>query len=1353
MREPEQPDGGKPAARGGLVRAILRWTVRLLVVGVAAIALLIAGMPYLSNLPPVRAHACRIVSHRLNGATVELKTLRFAPIDGRLLQIRGLRISPASEPDRPVAALDALDCFWNPFALLDGELCITEVRAGPGRIRAVEGEGGWNLQELAGPVEVEKTKQEAGQPTGALHLPVNVQVLTTSMRNLAVMVKPASGAHFETDRGNIRGQAFLQSNLSGEGRAWLATSAAGEMGPSSGADGRCRVEMNLQVRRPTGEPVGFSTELEVADVSGTFRGRDLVVPRDIRARLQAAGEVSEGVSPGGTATFSIGDIVSGESEFRLHRSGQWKIEAENSLAVQVSGLAEAVRETLESTGGLDSFGTAFSLRRLSGQGRVLSRSELDVEVPVSGGGMIRAGLGHRLLLDDVDVNVDLKSSIGGEKGQGLRLAVADMDLCHDSVVEGRFIDEIAVRSSERWVGTLGRLKGTAGDAARVALDDVVLSGSASDRLRKDWSAAVTMECMIGRLATRHPTTGEFAQSVDVTGRVNGSNLLATSKRRLTVERLSARLGSLVRMANGGALTAVLDGETLSCGGGLEINLDSLVAMQETMPERVKHMLSGVSVGGRTTGRYEVGGSVAGNAPVEWTLLGRTMSRLDGAQVERDSIRAGCGAGELRAGGGISVRADRVRAQSHWATELELASVYLDMGGASSDIRDASLESAGRLTGTGDGEIEASFDADLKGVFAILPGSGTTEDRSVEIAALSAGATGRAQPRAGKLSIRRMEVVAETRENKVLEASADHFEAEDFGAGKLQGEVSASLHDLSRLRTILPPVYASTLPEISGRAGAEMAFDGEVPLLKKILQSKLAETSANDVAGSDGKHALDVYDPKALLQRACPRDFSVRIRLDDVDIRHTFSDGSGAAVQNLGGRLELARRQDSLEGRLGLIGERIEAPGRDEPLGRAIAESRVTLDDYDRLRLEETTLRLLDGAVRGSANMDVSGLSRLQGRVTVAGILKHLSGQVGGELLMDPRILGDFLPRWSGSGNAGFRGNLVLQAEESLQVETEAEFQDFGLSMGNTFALEGVTTRIPVRKTWRIGEPKEEGVEDFLSEHLMSDGQPERRSTGDPEWEEAGLSPSFGYLTGPDADLVVNSVSVGGRRLLEGLHIDARRTGAGLEVSRGRFRMYDGQVLGRMLGRASEEGLLLRLEAACDGVDTRYLLPGRLAGFKGDSSISGNLHGSIDLQLPPGERPIQGISGRLNVTHIGPRALDRALLALDPESENPNIVRIRNRLQLATPSRVNLELERGFFSLGVDLQGSIGQLATHYSVPRFNVASLLGGESVREYTRALERLTELQPFIRALNADHLYLEPSGTLRFVPAHQAR
>ena len=184
------------------------------------------------------------------------------------------------------------------------------------------------------------------------------------------------------------------------------------------------------------------------------------------------------------------------------------------------------------------------------------------------------------------------------------------------------------------------------------------------------------------------------------------------------------------------------------------------------------------------------------------------------------------------------------------------------------------------------------------------------------------------------------------------------------------------------------------------------------------------------------------------------------------------------------------------------------------------------------------------------------------------------------------------------------------------------------------------------------------------------------------------------------------------------------------------------------------------ESEFDGLDVRQMLPPHLRDIKGDSSMSGNMRAEMSLRLPGAEgeqpvvNPIKEVSARLTVTHIGPEALDRALLLVDPKAENPNIVQMRGRLGLASPRRGYAELRRGFVSGEVELQGLVSGLVDGYALPRFSIVQAFASARAGRYlSRFAEMMSRSRIALDAVGADDILLREDRIEFLRPGVEAR
>jgi hypothetical protein len=260
-----------------------------------------------------------------------------------------------------------------------------------------------------------------------------------------------------------------------------------------------------------------------------------------------------------------------------------------------------------------------------------------------------------------------------------------------------------------------------------------------------------------------------------------------------------------------------------------------------------------------------------------------------------------------------------------------------------------------------------------------------------------------------------------------------------------------------------------------------------------------------------------------------------------------------------------------------------------------------------------------------------------------------------------------------------------------------------------------------------------------------------------QWKLQSLEFALDRLLKPVETLTLRSASVLGREVLRDAAVDVRFEGGAFLMPRLRLSALGGRVIGRMAGWRSGEDYRLSLAGEFSGLDVRGLLPGDLRDFSrstsltalstskgGDSTMSGAIQAEAALRAPQAAGRsgglIKEISGRLEVTHVGPEALNRALMVVDPEAQNPNVVDIRRRLALASPSRAIFDLKRGYLGIDVELTGLLGQLAGSYSVPRFSVAGALGSGAVGRYLSGLAGLmSAAQPALEALGAKSIVVK--------------
>jgi hypothetical protein len=113
-----------------------------------------------------------------------------------------------------------------------------------------------------------------------------------------------------------------------------------------------------------------------------------------------------------------------------------------------------------------------------------------------------------------------------------------------------------------------------------------------------------------------------------------------------------------------------------------------------------------------------------------------------------------------------------------------------------------------------------------------------------------------------------------------------------------------------------------------------------------------------------------------------------------------------------------------------------------------------------------------------------------------------------------------------------------------------------------------------------------------------------------------------------------------------------------------------------------------------------------------------------------------------LSHIGARALDRALFALDPSESNETIVKQRKLLRLGSPRRITMGVRHGNLSVSGRVQ-AVGLDLELPRVERVNVAGLPGRE---RFEASLAGLAPILDILSVASADILEIDDAGNVRF-------
>ncbi len=170
-------------------------------------------------------------------------------------------------------------------------------------------------------------------------------------------------------------------------------------------------------------------------------------------------------------------------------------------------------------------------------------------------------------------------------------------------------------------------------------------------------------------------------------------------------------------------------------------------------------------------------------------------------------------------------------------------------------------------------------------------------------------------------------------------------------------------------------------------------------------------------------------------------------------------------------------------------------------------------------------------------------------------------------------------------------------------------------------------------------------------------------------------------------------------------------------------LMSGRLRGRFgVAQAGDGGWDLDVEADLTGISGRTAIPAWRNLSAEETELSGvghfRWHLAPEAQTP--EELLRGIDIRLVVTHVGSRALQSFLLALDPEEKNPSFVAGRQALSLGRPDAFVFTFRNGLMDMQVGVTTLTG---VGFTIPLLRRAAV--GEVMR--------LEALQPQLRAVLA--------------------
>ncbi len=144
----------------------------------------------------------------------------------------------------------------------------------------------------------------------------------------------------------------------------------------------------------------------------------------------------------------------------------------------------------------------------------------------------------------------------------------------------------------------------------------------------------------------------------------------------------------------------------------------------------------------------------------------------------------------------------------------------------------------------------------------------------------------------------------------------------------------------------------------------------------------------------------------------------------------------------------------------------------------------------------------------------------------------------------------------------------------------------------------------------------------------------------------------------------------------------------------------------------------------------------------DAEISGNF--MLVMRLGTQKQvSIDDISMAANITKVGPRALDRFLLAQDPAESNPQIVAARKYTMLGRPYKVSVRVVNGEMRQKISIKvfnGPVISLPLPESIPLAKIMDM------SLFDKPLQALTQVRDILQLLAARKIEFGPKGEMRF-------
>ncbi|MFC1856932.1 hypothetical protein ACFL9U_02765 [Thermodesulfobacteriota bacterium] len=546
-------------------------------------------------------------------------------------------------------------------------------------------------------------------------------------------------------------------------------------------------------------------------------------------------------------------------------------------------------------------------------------------------------------------------------------------------------------------------------------------------------------------------------------------------------------------------------------------------------------------------------------------------------------------------------------------------------------------------------------------------------------------------------------------------------AENMARGGLKTKGHASIDMAPLTEKFISKVYDKI--KLTGRTRLTWDITGRLPNNKEM--TKLRSSS------------IDFKDDLGFVER-----LEVSCRVKDMGAELIDTKGRRWQVKSLSTGTPLRYSFDNKTGR-GIFDGNILLQGIDKVPFKAVSDKNLSADvhvsgQHDYLQSAALSLAMDLKPVNINQTLDISlnGMDRIfkkNLKMPLPLWFKYVGGTARGVMhLSEETNIEKLIENLSVEGTLAAGAEIRLVPGENIRVEAWASSPEMHVSLGESFSVKGLQTNLVLGKDYHIigGEIRENlrNISMLSESVLRAESEPAAGASIQFDTEDAAVAKFMGKLQtrfSTQHAISFKSAYIG----IEPLPLSMDRAMIDFDLNEGlpnsdyfQLELLGGTLIGSVSVLQKNDGFFLQTGLSFSGLDTARIYPAAGTGAREDSELSGQLWALIPLSSQPSL--LHDLQLTLNISHIGPRSLERFLYALDPSESNEVIVSQRQLLRLGFPRWIHIEIVDERLSLDGEAEVK-GVPVAIPSLRRLNLANTSGLENYAEY------LGRLAPVIKAL----------------------